>query len=339
MKIGNCINTGIGSVPFSDIKKAVDFITRGFEMPFWPQFPKISQKENMYVQYSENFPGIKYEQDKIFFERGDNFDKSAEEFMERYISDNLDSFKLSEEYAKGFHELLSRDIKKDFVKGQITGPISFGLQICDKNKKPVLYDDIMMDIAVKNITMKAKYQVRELKKIADNVVMFIDEPFMSAFGSALISISREQIISYLNEILGNLNCIKGVHCCSNTDWSLILDMNLDILSFDAYSYFDKFLIYSNEIKKFIENGKTIAWGIVPTNKEEIAVNDIDSIFNLLIEQINQLTKKANIEVSQILKQSIITPSCGTGSLDENDAEKVFNFSKTISLKLKEEFGL
>ena len=51
--------TGIGSVPFKDPKEACDIIFSNFpSIPFWPQLPRVSYLENMYVQFSERLPGL-----------------------------------------------------------------------------------------------------------------------------------------------------------------------------------------------------------------------------------------------------------------------------------------
>ena len=58
--------------------------------------------------------------------------------------------------------------------------------------------------------------------------------------------------------------LAGVHVCANTDWSLLLDSQVDIINFDAYGYFDKFVLYGDLLKQFIASGRYLAWGLVPT---------------------------------------------------------------------------
>ena len=54
---GNLMTTGMGILPHRDIGKALDLAFR-LDVPFWPQLPHIHYYEDMYVQFSENFPGI-----------------------------------------------------------------------------------------------------------------------------------------------------------------------------------------------------------------------------------------------------------------------------------------
>mgnify|MGYP001584719604 CR=1 FL=1 len=51
--------TGIGSVPFKDPESALSVIFENLKaVPFWPQLPRRSFMESMYVQYSEGMPGL-----------------------------------------------------------------------------------------------------------------------------------------------------------------------------------------------------------------------------------------------------------------------------------------
>jgi hypothetical protein len=40
----------------------------------------------------------------------------------------------------------------------------------------------------------------------------------------------------------------------------------------------------------------------------------------------------------IIEQAIITPSCGTGSMDPDDAEKVFDITNRLAVAMKKKYG-
>ena len=81
---------------------------------------------------------------------------------------------------------------RPYVKGHITGPISFGLTVTDQNKMASLYNETLEQVIVKALTLKGRWQSRELRRAAPGakVVMFYDEPYLHSVGSALISVSR-----------------------------------------------------------------------------------------------------------------------------------------------------
>ena len=158
---------------------------------------------------------------------------------------------------------------------------------------------------------------------------------MAGFGtSAYITITKADVIQSIEEIALEIhaeNGLAGVHVCANTEWDMLLDSKIDIISFDAYSFFDKFILYPEMIKAYLGQGKLIAWGIVPTAKAElIAAQTTQGLVQLLHDQMDELSRKTGISKDTILSQSFITPSCGTGSLDLDSAKTVLKLTQQVS---------
>ena len=51
---GNCLTTAMGILPHPTIEDALE-LALTLDIPFWPQLPKYSFFEDMYVQVSEHF--------------------------------------------------------------------------------------------------------------------------------------------------------------------------------------------------------------------------------------------------------------------------------------------
>jgi hypothetical protein len=330
--------TVIGSWPHTDVEKISSLMLENFkEIPAWPQLPKLGFFENMYVQYSEGLPCIVIETDneKIYFNTSGDIFSEIQTVYENFLSENYDHFAITENYAKGlykFKDLLKQKGKLQLIKGQILGPVSLGLSLTDENKKLIFYNEQVADAIVKTCISKAIWQAKFLQEIGEKIIIFIDEPYLVSFGSAYINITREQVISMLNEIidkLHELNVITGVHCCGNTDWSILMETNVDIINFDAYEYFDGFILYPEQIKKYLNNNKYIAWGIVPTSEEKIFSETPENLFKKLKKQQDQLAS-LGIDKNKIIDSTIITPACGTGSISEKAAEKVIELLNGIS---------
>ena len=133
--------------------------------------------------------------------------------------------------------------------------------------------------------------------------------------------------------------LAGVHVCANTDWSVLLESPADMISFDAYSFFDKFILYADLIKKFIEAGKILAWGIVPTgNPEDIKKETADSLLTQWKDKFRMI-EDLGVGRTKILDQSLITPSCGTGSLNLDLAKKVLRLTADVSHRLKKMYSI
>ncbi|MEA3230995.1 MAG: hypothetical protein U9Q05_04470, partial [Thermodesulfobacteriota bacterium] len=270
----------IGSLPYRDHDEALaQVIAHTPEIPLWAQLP-ANPREQMIPQFLPGMPGLRTEEGRMFIALGDDtFDTDLLAFYESYLSiteadgDPVESgFSLTPETAGGFFSLVdylkAPSIPPMAVKGQVTGPITFGTGVKDENGRSIFYDDQARDAAIKLLALKARWQVRELSLGAWPVIIFIDEPALAGFGSSeLISISKEEIIACLGEVITAIHAaggLAGIHVCANTDWSLVLASGVDIVNFDAYLYFDRFILYPDQIKTFIEAGGILAWGIVPT---------------------------------------------------------------------------
>jgi methionine synthase II (cobalamin-independent) len=339
----NCRATGIGSTPHTDPATAVDFVLETFsDVPHWPQLPRRVFRENMYVQYSEHVPGalIDDEEERIQVDLGDDWLEKAEVFYAHFLEKDPTPFGPSTAYAAGLYEMLARDSLQDAwaVKGQVTGPISFGLQVTDTSLRPSLYDDMMRDVIIKNALRHAQWQEAQLKKLNPHVFVFVDEPFLSMFGSAYAAISREDVISALEEVFTGLGCETGTHCCANTDWSLLLATSVDVLAFDAYGYAENLALYPDELRKFLDRGGMLAWGLIPNTGEEAETITLEKARDVL-EQALQIFERKGFDRQEMLAKAFFTPACGTGTLTTSVAERVMRLTRELSDRVREEYKL
>jgi methionine synthase II (cobalamin-independent) len=221
------------------------------------------------------------------------------------------------------------------LKGQVTGPITFGTGVKDENDKAIFYNIPLRDAAIKKLALNARWQAKEFSKRGATPIIFLDEPALAGFGtSAYITITKEDVTQSIDEIVTEIHAedgLAGVHVCANTEWDMLLGSSIDIISFDAFSYFDRFILYPDMIKSYFDQGKILAWGIVPTHKAEIiAEQTTKGLAQLLNDQMDELSQKTGIDKKTIISQIFVTPSCGTGSLDLESAKKVLRLTKEVS---------
>jgi methionine synthase II (cobalamin-independent) len=337
------ITTGIGSFPHQDEKEVFRLILKNFpEIPFWPQLPKRSFLEGMVVQYSEGFPSFRLNEreQRAWVDTSQGFDKEIERFYQSFENGELEPFRISEDFAKGLRmieDLSSEEHRKEikYIKGQVTGPITFGLSLTDQERKPIFYDPTLKDILIKHLSLKAQWMEKMFNDLLPGIktIVFFDEPSLSSYGSAFSSLNQEDVIHSLNECFDAIKGLKGIHCCGNTDWGLLLETHLDILSFDAYGYLETISLYPKQLSAFLERGGVLAWGIVPTS-EAILKEDAQSLIKRFKEGVKALAKKG-IDPS-LLQRAILTPSCGTASLSIPLAERVCQLTSEVSKRLRGE---
>lgn len=330
--------TGVGSVPFRDPKTACRIIFENFpKIPFWPQLPKRSFHESMYAQYAEGLPGIVMDEAaKTMHIDSERARSGMEKVYEKYLANDLEFFAVTESRAAGLYEFMrsfaSMAASPACVKGHITGPVSFALSITDEKKRSVIYDRDLFEAITKALAMKARWQIRKLKGLSENVIIFIDEPYLVSIGSSYVNIDPVLAAEKIDEIAGAVRqegALAAVHCCGNTDWPLLLKRDIDILNFDAYNFAKELSLYADEVKAFTARGGVIAWGIVPSSEAIDAETDAGLAERL--EAALEVMALKGVDKGSI--RSIVTPSCGLGSLDEARAEKIIGSTARLSLKM------
>jgi len=353
-----CLATTIGSLPHTDVARGTALMFENTpEIPSWVQFPKRALYENMMMQFTEGMPALVQDGDRIYFSTFDaDFVEQLTDFYERYLSvtegrnsDALDSFRLSPQYAAGFFEFMSRlpeRLALDamlMLKGQVTGPFTLGTNLLDQNGRCSYYDDQLHDVIVKTIVMKALWQIDRLSEFGLPVMIFLDEPSLLGFGKqTYITISREDVIKDINEVAAAIHSqggIAGIHCEENTDWSLLMETDLDILDFDAYDHMQGITLYPTELSKFFDRSGCLGWGIVPTLDREAAVTEtIPSLIARFEEGVESLVSKG-FDWDQLLRRALITPSCGAGGvLTVPLAERVLELLCGLSIALRKRYG-
>ena len=334
----NCLPTIIGSMPHTDPVKACNLITRFLkDIPAWPQLPRRSYKEGMAVQFSQGFPGIVENENGVYVDRSTDIDKPLESLYSAYLDNDCDKYPVGAEYAAGLYELVSRtDLQPQAAKGQVTGPISWGLSVTDDSKRAVLYDEILSDAAAKLLRLKAVWQENMLRRLSANTITFIDEPSMASYGSAFFSLPKENVIGLLEEVLGGIRGINGIHCCGNTDWSLILGTSTDVLSFDTYNYAESLTLYPAEVKRFLDRGGAVAWGIVPNSEDSLNKESVASLKERLEEAMAPFTRHA-IPFRQLIEQGLVTPSCSLSYMSEDAAAHTLELLADLSKEIRKQY--
>ena len=205
----------------------------------------------------------------------------------------------------------------------------------DKNGRAILFDEQIKDAAVKLIAMKARWQVKQLAIFGVPVVIFLDEPALAGFGSSeLIGLSKDEVGACLNKVFEAVHAeggVTGIHVCANTDWAMVMESQADIVNLDAHGYFDRFMLYEDHIADFFRSDRVLAWGLVPTlNPEDLLREDAASLAVRFFDQVDRVAA-LDVDTAAVLSQSLITPSCGAGSLTLDLAEKVLTLTRDVSV--------
>jgi hypothetical protein len=354
----SCLATTIGSLPHADAVRGTRLIFECTpQIPAWVQFPRRVWRENMMVQFTEGMPGLREDAvgERVYFDtETPDFVDQLIDFYSRYFAvideqdqEALETFGLSSDYAAGFPEFISQlssqTIKPWMLKGQVTGPFTLGTNLLDQNKRCAYYDDQLRDVIIKTVVVKAIWQMTKLRVFGYPLVIFLDEPGLLSYGSqSFLTVSREDVIHDINAVTREIHArdgLAGVHCEANTDWSLLMETDLDILDFDAYDHMLAMTLYPEELHAFFKKGGSLGWGIIPTlDREAAATETVPSLLARFEQGIADLGSKG-FEQDLLRRRVLLTPSCGAGGvLTEPLDERVMRLLHQLSIELRDRYG-
>ena len=325
--------TVVGSFPHTDAEGLVESLLKRLPvLPAWPQLPGRDLRERMDVQCSEGLPGVVVDHDReqIFVRVDDHFAEHLEAFYSAVAAGDVDRFAIGRDYARGLHLFLEALARRPgprpaWVKGQVTGPFTFAMTVTDEGQRPLADTPELYEVAVQGLTMKARWMARTLRGVADNALVVLDEPCLCSFGSAVVTLSREELTAALEgavEAIHAEGVLCGLHCCGHTDWSLVLRTGVDVVSFDAHDYFQGLSLYPTELGAFVERGGVLSWGIVPTSTVAAELG-AEALWRELTDHIDVLARQG-LPREALVRQSLLTPACGLGTRSVGEAEHVLD---------------
>ena len=341
-------------MPHRDREQVIAFVLgEMIDIPVWPQLSAY-RGEQMMNQFIGGLPGlVNHDGRDLFLTRGSGFEGALLAFYQEYLAVTSGElaleesrFRLGDENGRTLFAFLQhlRTNRRSVtaVKGQTVGPFTLLSGLKDEDDRLALYEPRLRDVVVKTLALKAQWQAEILGRLGAPALVFIDEPVLSGFGSsAFISVSADDICAMLEEVVHHIHeagGLAGVHVCGNTDWSILFGTSVNVINFDAYTYFERFALYRVELLSFLKRGGVVAWGLVPTTDDDSASREAaDSLAEKWLEQARFLTGPG-LTLESLLQHSLITPSCGCGSLGEAAAERVVCLTRQVSERIRCQLG-
>ncbi len=334
------LTTAVGSLPHTDIQAALKLIWQCVPAaPHWPQLPKTGAESSFVSQYVRALveTGVigGYGEPRFQVEAADWTDRLAR-FYDLYLragdgdEQALAGFGFGAEGGEAF-TAFCRDIEAHgtraavLLKGQLSGPLTVGLQITDKHRRSSYYDETMRDMLVKSLAMHGQWQSKQLSQYGLPVLMMVDDPALYSYGlSTHITLERSGIIADLNSIAEGIvrgGGIPGAHVCSGMDWTLLFDSEIQVVNFDAFEYMTSMAVLAEPLNEFLQRGGILSWGIVPTQAQAWQ-ETADTLRHRLEENMHSLVQRG-VNEERLRRQSMLTPSCGTGTLSRELAARIY----------------
>lgn len=356
-----CKTTAMGIMPHTDVEKALE-LALGLDIPFWPQLPKVSFYEDMYAQASQHFPGIVVdpERERISFNTA-MFEEELMSYLQKM--EEPETFALTRDYSAVYHRFLEKELNGyHAIRGQLSGPVSFGFKVVDENAKPIIYNDGIRTILFDFLQRKAKIQYQELSQKNRNAFVWLDEPGLGWVFSGLSGYHDVQAKEDYGDFIQGLASPQALHLCANVNLPYLLALGIEILSFDAYQIELMPKGYASAVAEFLRAGGVICWGIVPTDSTSLGKEMPETLAGLLTSYWEVVSRNTGLTPKRIAAQALLAPArcclknigqvgavdeiagqlgdkCQVSSLEEGLVEKAFAFLQELSQLLRDKYRL
>jgi len=333
--------TMTASVPYRHKEKAIEAVLK-----YFPEAPCIPIMTTSLRWMLEGIPCLTFDRQhkRVVFDIRHEREAELITFYDKYDQEDLDYFKITPEVAPCFYGLLdvlkrSRPESLSCVHFETAGPVLLSDVIKQSNGRSSFFDPTLRDILIKGTRIKSKWILRKITTEVPDVEIVAGHPettlvnFTSASGSG----TRNSIISAIDGGFQDLDCIRCVHCCSNIDWSLLTDSNINMIHFDAYQHTDKLALYHKEIAGFLKRGGMLGWGIVPVVNESFLRESVQTLFEKLSYGIDLFVSKG-IDEEELACSSWVLPSCETVMMTPDLSDRAFCAARRISQLLRNKYG-
>jgi hypothetical protein len=338
--------TAIGSFPYREVGLALRDLA-ALNVPAAPQMVSLSFWEDMFWSALDGLPALVVDQDKRQVRAlSQGREKALADFYARFLAGERDFLALASRSRLGWDAFLERArsdpaFGPDFLKVQILGPVTFGqMVLLDDGRKTLGDDPELLEATALALGGKAAWAAAQVRALGRTPVVFLDEPGLTAFGSAFSTLSAEKVLETMNAagavVRQDGPALLGAHVCGNTDWSLMLSSDLDIVNFDAFTVLEQFCLYPGPIKNFLERGGRIAWGLVPA-----AGFDPDLTAEFLAQRLLdawRVLAGRGVPWELLASQSLLATACGLGTLPDESAARAMVLVSEAQAHLRRETG-
>ena len=332
--------TGVGALPHTDPREACDAVLALFpEFPYIPTLPNHGLLESIVFCDSGRLPGGVIREGRLGIDQARDIPGEMEQIYLDFIEKNTAPYALTPEYASGFAEMSGRDFSGSrILKCQVTGPVTFGMQVVDAERRPLAYDDQYADILPKMIALRARWCEEAMARFAGvkQTLVVLNEPYFASLGSTVVPVQQETVSAGWQDIAGMVEGGLGIHCCSNTDWAYVISLDPAFLSFDAYTGIREFLLFMEDIVAYLERGGVIAWGLVPAQVQEFRAVTQAELYRRFLEIREQVTEFCPPDL--FFRQSVITPTCGIQAGDTAVSVGIMRSAAALSEQIREELA-
>ena len=266
-------------------------------VPYLPQLPNRHPEERMLVQWGDGLCGCGAVDSSIGLGYGEPVGPRAEAFGG----------------AEALLAVLGDDVPA--VKTQATGPVTLALGFLAAGHP----GESLLDCVVTGLTDRVDNHVASLaaRLPSADITLIFDEPGLSGLLIPGFPITSEDAGQVLRKVITAAPVPAGVHCCADTDWSVVASAGPSLISWDINALGAAFLEHVEAIAAATWEGMGFIWGVAPTQTQPVP-SDLGGRLQRIVGRLVM----SGAKMAGLLEDAMFSPACGLAGLTEGQAEIV-----------------
>lgn len=334
----SCASTGIGSMPHTQVEMGLQ-AALAMDIPFLPQMPMHDASEYMIPSAIEGLPGLSFDEDGICTVDLAKWEAGRAAFeakLETALSTGeLEAFEPTPEACRAWLPFLweVENRKLRLAKAQIAGPFTVLSVARTSDGRTTLEVPGLDQMLYRLVMARSLAMVKALRRTGATPLFFLDEPGLYALQRIQPRhLMALQELKLLTVALQREGALVGIHCCGNTDWAALLDVQPDLLSLDVRLSLDAMLEETEALTRFLNSGSALCLGIIPTDLT--STYDVAELTDSVEASLKAALPKGH-SFTQVLAHMMLTPACGLAMRSVQDAERILGELRAAQRRLHE----
>ena len=212
------------------------------------------------------------------------------------------------------------------VKGQLAGPITLACTLVLPSG-PAWRDGALARALGVRVAWTAVDQLVRLRARGRAALIVLDEPMLGLLPPDALH-PEGALMEGLSWALGAVRAsggLSGLHCCSAPPWSALLELPLDLMSFDASADLDGLL--ASPSGRALAERRAFAWGLVSTAADPRAL-DAAALAADWRARVGRV-----LDPDALARRALVTPACGLAGLSLERAAAALEVAAAVGARL------
>jgi hypothetical protein len=312
------------------------------ELLVWPRLPRRSGRDADARQRMAGFPGLVSDGNgEPLYVNHDSAMEGVDRLALAYLRSDLAAGMSPPDQLAELAEFMrstGQGQRSRALVCEALGPVSMALTLTDEHDRPLIYTPELCETVVHHIALRVGWQVAQLQAYCAEVVICLDEPMLDALDLPFCPLERNEGLGMLARVFETIEGVRALALSSLVDWATMSELAIDLVFCDAYEHGAALVATAEGVGRFLEQGGSIAWGVVPADAAQL---DTENVLSCLARFRQLLTglEQRGLDHELLLQTALISTSDGLAQLSPTQAEHALYLCAGVAAKLREQYQL